>query len=184
MAQEFEVSQWVPFRLELVFAFFANPSDLPLLMPPKLETRIEDSNLVAPIKPRPPVPPLVGKLPSVAAGAGSEILIGFRPFAWPRVRVKSKVRITEFEWNSHFCDEQIVGPFARFNHCHSTRTEVRNGVQGTLVTDTIEYSLPFGIVGSLGNSIVRRKLAETFAYRQQRLPEVLTAVFRLAAEVL
>jgi ligand-binding SRPBCC domain-containing protein len=53
-------------------------------------------------------------------------------------------------------------------------------VQGTLVTDTIEYSLPFGIFGSLGNAIVRRKLAQTFASRQERLPEVLTAVFRLA----
>jgi ligand-binding SRPBCC domain-containing protein len=184
MAQKFEVSQWVPFRLELVFAFFANPSDLPLLMPPKLETRIEESKLVAPKVSRPPVPPLVGKLPSIAAGAGSEILISFYPFAWPRMRVKSKVRITEFEWNSHFCDEQILGPFARFDHRHSIVAEKREGVPGTLVTDTIEYSLPFGIVGSLGNGIVRRKLEETFAHRQERLPEVLTAVFRLATEVL
>jgi ligand-binding SRPBCC domain-containing protein len=179
MAQEFEVSQWVPFRLEMVFAFFANPSDLPLLMPPKLQTRLEESSLIEP-KDRPPVPPLIGKLPNIAAGVGSEILVSFYPFAWPRVRVKSRVRITEFEWNSHFCDEQILGPFRRFDHRHTTRAEKRNGVQGTLVTDTITYSLPFGIVGSLGNALVKRKLAETFAYRQERLPEVLTAVFRLA----
>ena len=184
MAQKFEVSQWVPFRLELVFAFFANPADLPLLMPPKLDTRIEQMKLIAPKEPRPPVPPVVGKLPSIAAGVGSEILVSFRPFAWPRIRVKSKVRITEFGWNSHFCDEQIVGPFARFDHRHSIVAEVRNGVPGTLVTDTIEYSLPFGIIGSLGNGSARRKLAETFAHRQERLPEVLTAVFRLATEVL
>jgi len=181
MAQKFEVSQWVPFRLELVFAFFASPSDLPLLMPPQLEARIEESKLVAP-NARPPLPPLVGNLPSTAAGRGSEILISFRPFGWPRMRMKSKVRITEFEWNSHFCDEQIQGPFERFEHCHTTSAEVRRGKLGTLVTDAIEYSLPFGIVGNLGNTIVRRKLEETFAHRQKRLPEVLTAVVRLAEQ--
>jgi ligand-binding SRPBCC domain-containing protein len=181
MAQKFEVSQWVPFRLEMVFAFFANPAELPLLMPPRLETRVEESELVAPKKPRPPVPPMVGKLPSVAAGAGSELLISFRPFAWPRLRMKSRVRITEFVWNSHFCDEQIHGPFKSFDHRHTTAAAVRKGVQGTLVTDTIEYSLPFGAIGSLGDGMVRKQLEETFTHRQQRLTELLTALQRLAA---
>lgn len=43
MAQRFETRQWVPFPVELVFAFFANPSNLPHLMPPRLKTRIEDA---------------------------------------------------------------------------------------------------------------------------------------------
>jgi ligand-binding SRPBCC domain-containing protein len=182
MTQMLEVSQWVPFRLELVFAFFANPAELPLLMPPKLEARIEESKLVAPKKARPSAPPLVRKLPGVTAGIGSEILISFRPFAWAPMRMRSRVRVTEFEWNSHFCDEQIQGPFQKFDHCHSTVPEVRKGVQGTRVTDTIEYSLPFGAVGKLANGMVRRQLEGTFAYRQRRLPELLTAIVRLAEQ--
>jgi ligand-binding SRPBCC domain-containing protein len=168
--------------LEVVFAFFANPANLPLLMPPKLETRIEEAKLMVPETARPPMPSLVAKLPSVAAGAGSEILIGFFPFAWPRVRMQSRVRITEFEWNSHFCDEQIQGPFHRFHHRHSTSAAVRKGVHGTEVTDTIEYSLPFGAIGNLGNGMIRRNLMRTFAHRQQRLNEVLAAVLRLAEQ--
>lgn len=179
MAQHFEVSQWVPFRLELVFAFFANPAELPLLMPSNLETRIEESKLVAP-RARPLAPKFVGRLPSVAAGVGSEILISFRPFIWPRLRLKSLVRVTEFEWNSHFRDKQIHGPFRRFDHIHITKAEVRKGVEGTLVTDTIEYSLPFGAIGSLGNGMIQRQLEAMFAHRQQRLTELLMAVMRLA----
>jgi len=182
MAQKFEVSQWVPFRLEVVFAYFANPDELPLLMPPRMETRIEELDLIAPKKARPAVPPLVGKLPGVAAGEDSEILISFCPFAWPRVRMKARVRITEFEWNNHFCDEQIQGPFHQFDHRHTTKAMVRKGVQGTLVTDAIEYSLPFGAIGSLGNGMIRRNLEEAFAHRQKRLTEVLTAAARLASQ--
>jgi ligand-binding SRPBCC domain-containing protein len=182
MAQKFEVSQWVPFRLEMVFAFFSNPAELPRLMPPRLETRIEESELVAPKKPRPPVPPMVGKLPSVTAGAGSELLISFRPFAWPRLRMKSRVRITEFVWNSYFCDEQVQGPFKSFDHRHTTTAEVRKGVQGTLVTDAIEYSLPFGPLGVLGNGMILRNLEAMFEHRQQKLAELLTALLRLAQQ--
>jgi ligand-binding SRPBCC domain-containing protein len=151
-------------------------------MPPKLETRIEEAELVAPKKPRPAAPSLAGKLPSVAAGEGSEILLSFCPCVWPRVRMKSRVRITEFEWNSHFCDEQVHGPFRRFDHRHTTKAEVRKGVQGTLVTDTIEYSLPFGALGSLGNGMIRRRLEEMFVHRQRRLTELLMAMLRLAEQ--
>jgi len=182
MAEKFEVSRWVPFRLEMVFAFFADPAELPRLMPPKLGTRIEESELVAPKKPRPASPSLAGKLPSAAAGVGSEILVSFCPCIWPRFRIKSRVRITEFEWNSHFCDEQIEGPFQRFDHRHTAKAVVRKGVQGTQVTDTIEYSLPFGAIGSLGNGIIRRQLEAMFTYRQQKLIELLTAVRRLGEQ--
>lgn len=181
MAEKFEVSQWVPFRLEVVFAFFANPGELPLLMPPRMETRIEELDLTAPKKARPPLPPLVGKLPDVAAGVGSEILISFCPFAWPRVRMKARVRITEFEWNYHFRDRQIQGPFRQFDHSHTTKATVRKGVQGTMVTDTIKYSLPYGAIGRMGNGMIHRNLEEMFEHRQRRLTEVLTAAARLAA---
>jgi hypothetical protein len=33
MTQHLETQQWVPYPVELVFAFFANPANLPHLMP-------------------------------------------------------------------------------------------------------------------------------------------------------
>jgi ligand-binding SRPBCC domain-containing protein len=181
MEQKFEVSQWVPFRVELVFAFFANPSDLPLLMPPKLGTRVEEMNLEAP-PPRPRVSDVVRRMPAIAAGAGSEILISYRPFSWLTRRTHWRICVTEFLWNSYFCDEQVEGPFKMYHHRHTTKPEVRRGVEGTLVTDTVDYELPFGPLRFFGNSVVRRKLEESFEHRQKRLPEIMTAVVRLAEQ--
>jgi ligand-binding SRPBCC domain-containing protein len=92
------------------------------------------------------------------------------------------VRITEFAWNSHFRDEQVRGPFTAFRHRHGIQAEYRDGVEGTLVADEIEYALPFGFIGRLGGVLVRRQLERVFAYRQKRLPEILAAAARQAVK--
>lgn len=179
MTQHFEQRQWVPYPVELVFAFFANPTNLPHLMPSKLQTQIEDAR-IAPPPPRPVHPDPARRYKSVAAGMGSEILISFFPVAWVPRRVSWMARITEFEWNSHFCDEQVRGPFTRFHHRHGIVAEVRDGVEGTLVSDDVEFELPYGVLGRAAGVFVLRKLEKSFAYRQKRLPEILAAAARQA----
>jgi ligand-binding SRPBCC domain-containing protein len=179
MAQRFTTSQWLPYPVEMVFAFFANPSNLPHLMPKLLETRIEDARLLPP-PPRPVASDPARRFLSVAAGAGSEILISFFPIPWVPRRVSWQARIVEFVWNSHFVDEQVRGPFSSFRHRHGVEAEVRDGIEGTLITDEIEFELPYAWLGGLAGVFVRRNLARSFAYRQQRLPEILTAVARQA----
>jgi ligand-binding SRPBCC domain-containing protein len=163
--------------VELVFAFFANPSNLPHLMPRRLETRIEDAHLQPP-----PARPLAAdpsrRFLSMAAGVGSEILISFYPIPWVPRRLSWQARIVEFVWNSFFVDEQMRGPFTSFRHRHGFAAEIRDGIEGTLVTDEIEFQLPWGV--ALGGLFARRKLASSFAYRQKRLPEILAAVARQA----
>jgi ligand-binding SRPBCC domain-containing protein len=91
-------------------------------------------------------------------------------------------RITEFVWNSHFCDEQLKGPFRTWKHRHGIVTETRDGVRGSLVTDDLEYSAPLGPLGSLGNALVlRRQIEATFAYRRKRLEEILPVAARQAS---
>jgi ligand-binding SRPBCC domain-containing protein len=181
MTQRFQTSDWVPFPVELVFAFFANPTNLPHLMPKRLETRIEDARLQPP-PPRPVHPDPARRFKSVAAGVGSEILISFFPIPWVPRRVSWMARITEFAWNSHFCDEQVRGPFQHFHHRHGIVAEVREGVEGTLVSDSIEFELPYGGVGRMGGVFVRGNLEKSFAYRQKRLPEILAAAARQAVK--
>jgi ligand-binding SRPBCC domain-containing protein len=181
--QRFETSQWLPLPVELVFLFFANPSNLPPLMPDKLQMRIDQMRLQPP-PPRPPASDLAEHFTGTVAGKGSEILISFSPSPWLRKRIHWTARITEFEWNSHFCDEQIQGPFASFRHRHGTLPEMRDGSVGTLVTDVIDYALPFGFLGNLGNALVRRQLAHSFAHRQERLPQILGFATRLAAQLM
>ena len=179
MTQRFETRQWVPFPVELLFAFFANPANLPHLMPPALQTRLEDARIEPPA-PRPVAADPARRFKSVAAGVGSEILISFYPIRWVPKRVSWMARITEFEWNSHFCDEQVRGPFALFRHRHGIEAEVRDGVEGTLVSDAIEFALPYGWLGRMGAVLVRRNLERSFAYRQKRLPEILAVAARQA----
>ncbi|HEY1984216.1 MAG TPA: SRPBCC family protein [Terracidiphilus sp.] len=181
MAQRFETEQWVPFPIELVFAFFANPSNLPHLMPPALKSRIEDVRMQPP-----PARPLAAdptrRFRSVAAGAGSEILISFQPLRWVPRRLSWMARIAEFEWNHHFVDEQVHGPFKRFRHRHGVQPEDRNDTTGTLVSDSIEYTLPGGGMGALAGGLLRWQLRKAFAYRQKRLMEVLAIASRQAAQ--
>ena len=178
MAERFETEQWVPYAVELVFAFFASPQNLPHLMPPRLETHIEDARIQPP-PPRPVSDDPARRFKSVAAGVGSEILISFFPIPWAPKRVSWMARIVEFEWNRSFCDEQTQGPFIAFRHRHSFQPETRDGGEGTLVIDTIDFSLPTWL-GRLGVAVAQRRLRQTFAYRQKRLPEILAAVERQA----
>lgn len=166
MTHRFEARQWIPFPVAQVFAFFANPHNLPLLMPPELKTRIEALRLQPP-------PSLPGQPGSLAAGVGTEIVISFCPVPWLPLRVTWVARITQFVWESHFCDEQVRGPFQRFRHRHGMQPEDREGQPGTLVSDEIEFVLPFGWIGRLGSVLVRRQLNGSFRERQDRLPRLL-----------
>jgi ligand-binding SRPBCC domain-containing protein len=179
MCEGFKTEQWVPYPVELVFAFFANPANLPHLMPRKLETRIEDARIEPP-PPRPVAADVSRRFKSVAAGVGSEILISFYPIPWVPRRVSWLACITEFEWNSHFCDAQMRGPFSAFIHRHGIKAEFRDGREGTLVSDVVEFALPYGWMGRIAGAVVRGQLASSFTYRQKRLPEILAAAQRQA----
>lgn len=176
MAEHFETQQWVPYPVELVFAFFANPHNLPPLMPPETKVRIEDMRVVAP-PPRPDADDPARRFQSLAAGAGSEIVISFAPLKW-LPRVSWTARIVEFAWNSYFIDEMVRGPFKRFRHQHGVKAEERNGVEGTVVSDAVEFALPGGLLGRLAAGQVWKQLQQSFAFRQQRLPEILAIASR------
>ena len=181
MPQTLSTSQWTPFPVELVFAFFANPANLPYLMPKWQQARMESSRLIPPpLRPVAPDPAL--RYQSPAAGVGSEMVFSFRPIRSIPFRIGWLARITEFAWNSHFCDEQVKGPFASWKHRHGIESETQDGVPGTRITDEVEYALPLGPLGGLGHALLVRRLMEaTFAFRRQRLEEILPVAARQAA---
>jgi ligand-binding SRPBCC domain-containing protein len=182
MHETLRINQWIAFPVELVFAFFANPGNLPHLMPKWQRARVESSRLTAP-SPRPVAPDPALRFQSPAAGVGSEMAISFRPVAKIPFRIGWLSRITEFTWNSHFCDEQLQGPFVSWKHRHGIVAEIREGASGTLISDEVEFKLPLGPLGMLGNAVVvRRRLEATFAYRQRRLEEILPVAARQAAQ--
>ena len=148
-------------------------------MPPVLRTRVEDVRLVSP--PPSPLTPGSGLPTEYMAGVGSEIDLSFSPARYLPMRLRWTARITEFAWYSHFCDEQTRGPFERFRHRHGIKSEIQEGRVGTLLTDEIDYSLPFGSIGHLWDASVRRQLKRTFSLRQDRLPKMLEQMVRQMA---
>lgn len=177
--ESFQSSQWVPYPVELVFAFFANPSNLLHITPSQLKARIESLRVVPPPA-RPVAADPTRRFQSIAAGVGSELKISFRPIPWLPLRVRWTARIVEFVWNSHFADEQVSGPFASFNHRHGIEPQRRDGVEGTLVSDQVEFALPGGGLGSLASALARRQLQSQFAARQERLLTILESAAQQA----
>jgi ligand-binding SRPBCC domain-containing protein len=83
-------------------------------------------------------------------------------------------RITEFEWNHHFADVQVQGPFKSWHHRHELAAGVQNGVPGTMVRDVVQYEIGFGPLDGIVQALfVGPQMKATFAYRQQVLPELL-----------
>ena len=168
MSHHLEFEQWVPFPLERVFTFFSNPENLPLIMPAASATKLIGLNRMPP----PSAPTGMGA--PEAAGIGSTIVTSFRVAPFLPLRRQWIARITEFEWNHHFADVQDKGPFKQWNHRHEFERTVRQGVEGTLIRDVIDYEVGFGFIGSIANSVfVRRQMESTFAERQRALPELL-----------
>lgn len=176
MPTKFQFEQWVPFPLEQVFLFFAQPENLPRIMPPKLATRIETLKRITPVIPSKAEGPSVAE---ALAGVGSEITTSFRIVPYLSYRAAWVALITEFDWNHHFADIQKQGPFRSFHHRHQLTPEVRNGVNGTLVTDVINLELGFGSLGKLVERIIiRRQMEQTFRHRQNVLPHLLAEDYR------
>jgi len=72
MAFHFEAEQWVPYPVEQVFRFFANPGNLPRIMPSSSGTELVRLKLVTPPGMQTSRSTVTDEEP--IAGAGSEIV--------------------------------------------------------------------------------------------------------------
>ena len=170
MRHFFQTAQWVPYPVTTVFAFFADPANLPRLMPAWQKAKVVRASIIPPPgtdldKPR---------SRQMAAGAGSAITIAFRPFPLSPVQLTWDARIVEFEWDDHFCDQQASGPFAYWRHCHRVSDQPRQSLAGTTIVDDLAYELPLGMLSEPAHALfVRRQIKRIFEYRQQQLLKLL-----------
>src|SRR6266481_5574220 len=111
MIHHVQFEQWVPVALERVFLFFANPTNLPWIMPRKTRTEVVRLNLVAPLG-------SATERVAISDLAGAGIVTSFRMLSFLPYRTEWIALITEFEWNQHFADVQKNGPFKSFHHRH------------------------------------------------------------------
>jgi len=142
-----EHEQWVPASLDDVFAFFADASNLELLTPEWLRFQI--------LTPQP-----------IAMAAGT--LIDYR-LHWHGIPMRWRTEITAWQPPHHFEDIQLQGPYKLWHHTHGFQS--LDG--GTLISDCVHYSLPFGILGRVAHVFsVRRNVERIFEFREQKVREL------------
>ncbi len=125
-----------------VFAFHERPDALRLLTPPWQKSEIV--------------------LPPASLAVGTRVVL--------RTRVGPLWQVIEaehvaYEAGRMFADRMVKGPFRAWLHRHVVTPR---GAHESLLTDDIEYELPFGGLGRLiGGPFARRELERLFAYRHE-----------------
>jgi ligand-binding SRPBCC domain-containing protein len=172
MSQRLHAEHWIPVPLPKVFAFFADPHNLPRMMPPSQGAKILKLNIVPPRFPDGRRPPGLERM----AGAGTEINFKFRAIPYVPIHERWTALITEFSFNEYFSDMQKQGPFKTWHHTHTFETKVVDGREGTVVGDEVEYEIGFGVVGTLlENMIFQRMMSSIFEHRKRALDRVFAA---------
>jgi len=171
----FRTEQLLPHSIDRVFAFFADPANLPRLMPAWQRARIESANLVAPPPPPPELAVPQSLVETIQAGSGTELHLTLQPFPLLPLRLPWIAVIEDFRWLEGFCDVQQTGPFTHWRHCHTLSPQpYKAQLHGTLLTDVVEYTVPLGPLGTLADALfLRHQIAATFRFRHQRTFELL-----------
>ena len=125
-----------------VFAFHERPDALALLQPPWARSEIL----------QPPA--------SLAVGTRVVLRTKLGP-VWRTIEAEH----VAYEPGRMFADRMVRGPFAHWLHRHVVTPR---GPGESVLTDDVEYELPFGLLGrALGGPIARRQLERLFAYRHE-----------------
>lgn len=140
--------QWVPRPLSEVFDFFSRAENLGRITPPWVHFRI-----------RSPVPIEMHE----GALIDYTIRLAGLPLRW-------RTRVSHWEPEKRFVDEQLRGPYALWQHAHGFVQH--DG--GVLVTDRVRYALPMGPLGRLAHALaVRSALSAIFDHRFRSIRDLL-----------
>jgi ligand-binding SRPBCC domain-containing protein len=143
-----ECEMTAPVAIQQAFALFEDPYNLAKVTPPWLDFRIVTPQRI-----------------SMARGAEIDYTI-----RWVGMPVKWRTLITDYEPPELFVDQQIRGPYRLWRHRH----EFRESPGGTIISDRVDYRLPFGFLGDLAHArLVRRQLIDIFRFRQRAVADLL-----------
>tara|TARA_Y100000287_G_C14187961_1_gene338643 strand:- start:362 stop:820 length:459 start_codon:yes stop_codon:yes gene_type:complete len=149
MIYQFKTKQLLKSDLETVWDFVSSPRNLKKITPPYMGFDITSKDLPPKMYPGMIISYKVSPLLSI-------------PTTWV-------TEITQVEKHQFFIDEQRVGPYTMWHHQHFLE-ETKDGI---LMTDIVTYKPPFGILGSIANSLfIKKKLKSIFDYRFVALEKI------------
>lgn len=149
MIYQFKTKQLLKSDLETVWDFVSSPRNLKKITPPYMGFDITSKDLPFKMYPGMIISYKVSPILSI-------------PTTWV-------TEITQVKKHKFFIDEQRVGPYTMWHHQHFLE-ETKDGI---LMTDIVTYKPPFGILGSIANSLfIKNKLKSIFDYRFVALEKI------------
>jgi ligand-binding SRPBCC domain-containing protein len=142
MIYQFKSEQQINCEIGTVWEFFSSPYNLSVITPEYMDFKV------------------LNDLANVPVYNGMIIDYTVSP-VWG-IPLRWKTRIQEVNYQKSFTDIQVSGPYKLWEHRH----EFIHNPMGVLMTDTITYELPLGVMGQFAHRImVKKRLDEIFAYR-------------------
>jgi ligand-binding SRPBCC domain-containing protein len=140
--------QFLPISLQQAWAFFSSPKNLAKITPEHMNFKI------------------LYQSGGDKAYAGQ--IIRYQINVLPFIPVHWVTEITQVKEPFHFIDEQRFGPYALWHHQHHFE-EVKGGV---LMTDEVNYAIPFGILGRFAHWLfVAKEVNRIFEHRFRTLAD-------------
>lgn len=146
---QFQRKQFIQVPLETLWDFISSPQNLKKITPKTMGFDIQSQDLPEKIY------------------QGMIIKYRVRPlFGIPTQWV---TEITHVKDQLYFVDEQRVGPYRMWHHQHLLIPKD----DGVLMKDLVSYQPPFGVLGSIANTLViQKKINEIFEYRNRALENI------------
>ncbi len=132
--------------LNEVFAFFQQPENLARITPASMDFRVLTPS------------PIIMK-----ENALLDYSIRLSLF-----RLRWTTMITSYQPPISFVDIQLRGPYSFWHHTHS----FKETDDGTLMTDEVRYSIPFGFLGNILHALyIKKELQHIFDFRAKVIEE-------------
>lgn len=110
------------------------------------------------------------KIVNIDLPLGLNSLINLSVTQFGIIKTNWNIRLTEFVEFSLITDTQEKGPFKKWIHKHCFEDAGGN----TKMTDTVNYELPFGIIGkSAGKLFVSKLISKQFEFRHIATKKIL-----------
>jgi len=142
-----EFTQKIPVDLDTAWDFFSSPLNLSEITPKDMTFDVTSPNMEG-----------IKMYPGMIITYKVSPLFG--------IKLNWVTEITHVKDKEYFIDEQRFGPFAFWHHNHHFET-IDGGV---LMHDILHYSIGYGPIGLIANSImVSKKINEIFDFRYKKV---------------
>ena len=135
-------TQKIPATIDQVWDFISSPANLKKITPEYMGFNITSKILSEKMYPG--------------------MIISYKVSPVLGIKMTWVTEITQVKEKEYFVDEQRVGPYSMWHHEHKIEP-IKGGV---LMTDIVSYKPPFGILGSIANTmLIKKQLKEIFDFR-------------------